>query len=100
MISLFFWFAARMRRTVPVLRFALGLALLVLTSACATGVTAPDAVLKSIPKEQKASIRLTKVDAEVAPGVAMTQFDLEHVVAKVRAEIEADRKSTRLNSSH
>jgi hypothetical protein len=60
---------------------------LFLLAACATSI-APPTVVQGLSNEQKASLRLTDVTSEAAPGVAITPDNLARVTARVKAEIQ------------
>jgi hypothetical protein len=69
-------------------RLGFCLLLLIVVSGCATSI-APPTVVQGLSNEQKASLHLTDVTAQSAPGVAMTPEDLARLAAQVKAEINA-----------
>lgn len=57
-------------------------------SACAESLAPPVAV-QALAPEKRASIRVSEVTAEASQGVTMTQFDLDRIALRIKAEIAA-----------
>ena|SRR5690348_2336727 len=70
-------------------RFAL-LSALAALAACATDAASPDQVMHALTPEQIATLHVTDISGEVQSGVAMTQFELDHVVELVKSHMTRD----------
>jgi len=57
-------------------------------SACAEDASTPVPVAALQPA-QESSLKITDISAETAPGVVIASFDLERLVARVKAEVSA-----------
>ncbi len=55
-------------------------------AGCADSVSKPVPVLTMAP-EQKSSLKISDVTAEAAPGVEMTQYDLDRITGKLKGEL-------------
>jgi hypothetical protein len=68
---------------------AMAAAMLGALSGCAGTVAAPDEVTTALPVATKASLKLSSIDGEAAPGVAMTPDTRDRILQEVKAEITA-----------
>jgi hypothetical protein len=68
-------------------------------SACAESVAPPVAV-QALAPEKRASIRVSEVSAEASQGVMMTQFELDRVTQRIKAEITAQSPNAMVTANN
>jgi hypothetical protein len=79
-------------------RGLLCIVLLTTLAACAGSVASPVAVL-DLPQANKASLHLIHISAEAPPGTATTPDDLNRIVQRVTADIQASSPAIRQPAS-
>jgi hypothetical protein len=69
-------------------------AIVLATLAACAGSIAPPTTIVDLPQGQKASLQVSNISADGAPGVVITPDDLDRIVLLVTAEIRASSPET------
>lgn len=76
------------RRAAPGLRLLAGVMIAAGLAGCAGSVAAPE-VVRALPADQRANLRLGRVTTEAAQGVAISSADTDRITQLVTAGIQA-----------